>query len=259
MVFGFLKVKGYQGIVKQDEELNQAIKIVDNLNKTQYEQAKLGFESVVKQFDDTKEEYLAKLESMKTKKKIQIDIYELDFLWTRIGNYATECDLKLQLDVEQATNIETLNDFKLYNLNFTVDGLYTDVVRFIYKIEGDSEVAAQLSTFTMEPSAYIDLTETVETTHPDSSVTTNSTSSRVQGLRAKFVLKNIPLNHKNITGVQTREQMPGMMNHNDPSMMQGTPENKTGNQAKPDVIDKLQAGQEVDEKEMLTRRNQVNR
>ena len=73
----------------------------------------------------------------------QTEKYKIEFLWTRIGNYAKDDNVVIRIDVisGEATGI--------YNLNFSVIGKYSDVAGFIYDIENDSRLGFKIEDFGM--------------------------------------------------------------------------------------------------------------
>ncbi len=187
----FMNVNGYKGINKMSNDLDKKVSEVDKIKDVDYPQKETELNTQTSTLKDKREEYLAKIEAARVKgakaSKVQVEVYELDFIWARVGNYASEVGLELKLDVFPGTEAKTLNDFKLYNLKFTVTGAYTDMVRFIYKLEGDRQLSAQLSDFQIKP-----YTVTTETEKEDES------AKKVVNLSAEFSLKNVPLNHNNI-------------------------------------------------------------
>lgn len=74
-----------------------------------------------------------------------LEAYDIDYLWTRIGNYAKSENVIIKIDVT-ATNGASAN---LYNMNFTVNGTYVDIIDFIYDIENDSKLGFKIDNFKM--------------------------------------------------------------------------------------------------------------
>ena len=104
------------------------------------------------------------------------------------GNYATDKGVKLRLDITNGTSREELannSDFKLWDLNFKVTGEYSNIVEFLYKIEGDERLVARISNFSLVPEGY--------TTTEDSETATTASSSK---LVATFTVKGVPINTK---------------------------------------------------------------
>ena len=114
------------------------------------------------------------------------------------GNYATDKGVKLRLDITNGTSREELannTDFKLWDLNFKVVGEYSNIVEFLYKIEGDERLVARISNFSLLPEgATTAATET--TTSSNTRQTTPTTSSSASNLAATFTVKGVPINTK---------------------------------------------------------------
>lgn len=195
----FVNVNGYKEITVINRELDIKIMGINRIKDVEYINKQRTLDQETKALKDVREDYLAKVEAARLKgakgSKLQIEIYELDFIWARIGNYASELGLEIRLDVFSGTEDKPLNGFKLYNLKISVIGAYTDIVRFIYKIEGDRQIAARLSDFSMNPAGTIS-TEAEDSADGESEEDTED--SGILSLNAEFSLKNIPLNYKNI-------------------------------------------------------------
>lgn len=189
----FMRIPGYKEIKALSDELDVSIEKINYIKEKEYVEKENSLNQEIKSLKEVREEYLAKIEAARVKgakgSKVQIEVYELDFIWARVGNYASDLDLEIKLDVFPGAEEKTLNDFKLYNLKFSVQGGYTDMVRFIYKLEGDSELSAQLSDFSMRPAEVI-----VPSTNEEGA----ESQSTLTMLLSEFTLKNVPLNHKNI-------------------------------------------------------------
>lgn len=115
------------------------------------------------------------------------------------GNYATDKGVKLRLDITNGTSREELannTDFKLWDLNFKVVGEYSNIVEFLYKIEGDERLVARISNFSLLPEGAT--TTATETTPTSSNTrqTTPTTSSSASNLAATFTVKGVPINTK---------------------------------------------------------------
>ena len=106
--------------------------------------------------------------------------------------------MKLRLDISNGTSREELannTDFKLWDLNFKVVGEYSNIVEFLYKIEGDERLVARISNFSLLPEgATTAATET--TTSSNTRQTTPTTSSSASNLAATFTVKGVPINTK---------------------------------------------------------------
>ena len=67
--------------------------------------------------------------------------FDISYLWTTIGEYASKEGITLAMDVKRGTGTD------LYNLDFTVQGTYTHLSTFITTIENDSRNIVEGSMF----------------------------------------------------------------------------------------------------------------
>lgn len=114
------------------------------------------------------------------------------------GNYATDKGVKLRLDITNGTSREELannSDFKLWDLNFKVTGEYSNIVEFLYKIEGDERLVARISNFSLVPegSTTTEDSEKEKNTRQTGTTATTASSSK---LVATFTVKGVPINTK---------------------------------------------------------------
>ena len=116
------------------------------------------------------------------------------------GNYATDKGVKLRLDISNGTSREELannTDFKLWDLNFKVVGEYSNIVEFLYKIEGDERLVARISNFSLLPEgATTAATETTTSSNTRQTASTSTTTSSASNLVATFTVKGVPINTK---------------------------------------------------------------
>ena len=114
------------------------------------------------------------------------------------GNYATDKGVKLRLDITNGTSREELannSDFKLWDLNFKVTGEYSNIVEFLYKIEGDERLVARISNFSLVPegSTTTEDSEKAKNTRQTGTTATTASSSK---LVATFTVKGVTINTK---------------------------------------------------------------
>jgi len=76
----------------------------------------------------------------------QIERYEVETLWVKLGKYATSEGAIIRMDIVQGNTNET------YNLKFTVNGSYISITDFISDIENDSTLGFKIEEFKMLPS-----------------------------------------------------------------------------------------------------------
>ena len=114
------------------------------------------------------------------------------------GNYATDKGVKLRLDITNGTSREELannSDFKLWDLNFKVTGEYSNIVEFLYKIEGDERLVARISNFSLVPEGST-TTEDSEKAKIQRQTGTTATTASSSKLVATFTVKGVPINTK---------------------------------------------------------------
>ena len=108
----------------------------------------------------------------------QIEKYEIETLWVKLGNHATSEGVVMKMDVTSGSS----GAQDSYNLNFTVTGGYVQIEDFISSIENDSTLGFKIEEFKMAPSGN-DLQATFVCKDikiqglSNSSVTTDSTST----------------------------------------------------------------------------------
>ncbi|MCL2860128.1 MAG: hypothetical protein FWF46_06180 [Oscillospiraceae bacterium] len=109
--------------------------------------------------------------------------YEMEFLWTKIGNYATSNKITLTMDVTTGA----ASDVK--NLNFTVRGSYRGITNFVSNLENDPKlVGFKIEGFNLAPD-----TVAVAATDTSNGTDANSTTPSV-GLVGTFTIKGISIN-----------------------------------------------------------------
>ena len=112
----------------------------------------------------------------------QTEKYKVEFLWTKIGNYAK--DNNVTVDLKFKNSIAS----GLYEMDIVTVGKYPDVTQFIYDIENDSKLGFKIEDFSMKSA-------TISTDSEG-----KSTSSGVQGT---FTCKEIRIDMKSLDGSST--------------------------------------------------------
>lgn len=153
---GKLNIKSVEQIKQMDKELEEIKnEAVENTNKL-YPSALAELNSAIKTLNISKNKYEEKVKYFGDGYSInamQIEKYKIEFLWTRLGNYADKHKVKMQMNVIEDTNGR-------YNLDFYVVGTYINVTDFIYTIENDTELNFKISDFVLLPDNTITTTTT---------------------------------------------------------------------------------------------------
>lgn len=178
---GFLSIPNYKTIESSSMQLDTLISKLKNINEIEYKSKKLELENAIKTYQDTKEEY-EELEAIaKQNESLDmslVDIYDIDFLWTIVGNYATEEGVSLKFDVVKSiTSTINSDEYTMCDLKFTITGEYIALTDFIYDLEDDSRLGFEISNFDMH---YAE-----------------------EELQATFTVREIPINNENLTTFST--------------------------------------------------------
>lgn len=176
-----LVISSYSQISQQSKNIDNLILQLKNIKEVQFEEKQNSLSSTVKQYNETKKEYDYLLESANTDEQYSqdfslVDTYDVDFLWTTIGNYSTEEGISLKFNVIK--NLESpieSNAYTMCDLKFTVSGDYIPITDFIYDIEDDNKLGFEISDFNIVKGG--------------------------ENLQATFTVKNVPINNKNLSEI----------------------------------------------------------
>lgn len=142
-----IDVKGFTGIDEKDKMIERKIKELSNEITTNYPSAISDLKKSAITLSESKAEYetQAALSKANSSSYIsQLESYDIDYLWTKFGNYAKDENVVIKIDV--TANESSSN---LFNLEFTVTGDYVNVTDFIYDIENDSKLGFKIDNFKM--------------------------------------------------------------------------------------------------------------
>ncbi len=146
---GNIEVLSYMGIQQRNKELNGKIQEASKLAEKDYRQTVSTVEESSKKLEQTKKEYddmtvISSDGSIDTAG--QLERYEIETLWVKLGNYATSEGAVVRIDIVRGNTSST------YNLRFTVNGSYISITDFISDIENDSTLGFKIEDFKMVPS-----------------------------------------------------------------------------------------------------------
>lgn len=175
-------VPNYKAVSSSSGELDKLINQLANINDVQFEQSKNSLITAIKKYNATKEEYEALVESMQNEYDSAdislVDTYDVDFLWTTVGNYGTEEGISLKFNiVKNTSSLVDTSSYTMCDLKFTVSGDYIPITDFIYDLEDDNKLGFEINDFVL--------------------------SKGGDNLQATFTVKNVPINNKNLTEIIT--------------------------------------------------------
>ena len=148
---GSIEVLGIKGIQTKSEALNEKIQQATVLAEKTYAEAVKNVDTNAKKLEQEKKNY----EDMTTissdsdvEAAAQLERYEIETLWVRLGNHATSQGVVMQMDVLPSSS----GAEDTYNLRFTATGSYISITDFISAIENDSTLGFKIEEFKMIPS-----------------------------------------------------------------------------------------------------------
>ena len=186
---GSFEILGIKGIQNSSAELDEKIQEAGKLAQKDFQQAVKDVQDNSKKLEETKLEYeemTAISSESDVESAAQLETYEIETLWVKLGNHATNEGATMKMDVTKGSNT-TQNT---YNLNFTVNGSYISITDFISDIENDETLGFKIEEFKMVPSGSdsnlqatfvckdIPIKEITETTPTTTANTTNTKSDR---------------------------------------------------------------------------------
>lgn len=148
---GNIEILGIRGIQQKNSELDEKIQQAAKLVEKDYKQAVSDVQTNAKKLQEEKKNYedMTVVAEGETQVANQIEKYEIETLWVRLGNHATSEGAVMQMDVIKGTN--SAQD--VYDLRFTVTGSYISITDFISAIENDSTLGFKIEEFKMNPAA----------------------------------------------------------------------------------------------------------
>ncbi len=185
---GSFEILGIKGIQNSSAELDEKIQEAGKLAQKDFQQAVKDVQDNSKKLEETKQEYeemTAISSESDVQSAAQLETYEIETLWVKLGNHATNEGATMKMDVTKGSN--TTQD--TYNLNFTVNGSYISITDFISDIENDDTLGFKIEEFKMSPSGSgsdlqatfvckdIAIKEITQTTPTTTNNTTNGTNS----------------------------------------------------------------------------------
>ena len=183
-----------------DDLINQA----SSLKETSYKNKKNQLDSAYKQLVSERESYEELLNLGVDRNGIplsKIQEYEIEKIWITLGTYAEEQGIDLKLDISVNNSVS-----KTYDLNFTINGTYTEIEDFIRKVQEDNTLVFKIENFklvssgTSTSSGVTDTGSTImdgiatQSEENQTEETPVDTTPVEETLTATFVCKDIKLN-----------------------------------------------------------------
>lgn len=145
---GEWKILGIEDIKNENEKLDNKIEDISKLTSVTYPQKYKELETAQKKLLQSKQDYEDKL-AYSTESEIEsanrLENYNIEFLWNKIGTYATKQGIGLKLEIQNGSTQG------LKNIIFSATGKYIPITDFIYSIEDDDELGFSIENFKLVP------------------------------------------------------------------------------------------------------------
>lgn len=158
------KVASVGQLASSSKKLDTDVAELERNCTTDFENKKSELEKTIKKYRQAKKEYDEIIPAVSTGTADSIiafeennlkDIYDVDFLWTIVGNYATEEGVNLKFDIQKNTTSasslsNTSTNYVVCDLKFVVTGKYINLTDFIYDLEDDDRLGFEINDFEMQ-------------------------------------------------------------------------------------------------------------
>ena len=186
---GKFKIHSIQDIIADNKELDEELATLSYSIDNDYETSKTNLQKSLQTLLKNKQDYQDAI-TFSTEDEIQkanqSEKYKLDYLWTKIGLYATKNGVVLQMNVSNSSSGLPSQ----YDISFTAIGEYLSISEFIYAIENDSNLGFKIERFSLQNYSG------TKTDEDGNTVSDNL-------LRGSFVVRNVPLDQESLTTIQT--------------------------------------------------------
>lgn len=155
MIFNGFNIMGIEvlsvfGIKDRSDALDRDLQKVSTLTSVDRPKAMADLNDSSKQLVIAKEEYNDKI-LYSTEEEIEQAThgiqFEMEYLWTKIGNHATKNGIVLKMEVKQSLSGVT----NQYDLHFSATGSYVSISEFIASLENDSSLNFKIENTRVQP------------------------------------------------------------------------------------------------------------
>lgn len=148
ITIGKFSVFSYSDIIEKNAELEAKIIEASQLTSVTFPEKMSSLTKASNQLVTTRERYEDKVaysSEEDVRRAREVRNYEVDFLFTKLGNYVSKNGIQLDLSANSKPAAGE------YNLNFTLFGKYVLISEFIRDIENDSELSFIIENFKLTP------------------------------------------------------------------------------------------------------------
>lgn len=169
---GDISILSITQIKENSEKLDADIETLSALKDTTYKNELSNLETSIKNLTVNKNKYL-EVASTSSEAEIQQAnqqrVYSMEYLWNKVGSYATSNGVNLKWDVTQT---DTSGKYKL---SFSLTGSYIGILNYVYSLENDSDLSFKIDNFKIV------------------------SGSSEESLNATFTVTNIGIKQENVT------------------------------------------------------------
>lgn len=192
MSVGQFRILSIREIKENSLKLDTDIEELNNLRNVVYKKKLDELGNLTKELTKAKQDYLD-LASISTDAEIKDanleQSYAMEFLWNKIGNYATREGIGL------TWNVVSTGIGNKYTLNFTISGSYLGIINYIYALENDAELAFKIENFKIAGGGSVQSSN-------------NNTSNQDNfGVTATFKVTNVGIKEETISSNSNREEI----------------------------------------------------
>lgn len=185
---GGLNILGIRELNEKNKKIDNNIQKLANLSNSAYQKAFNNVSESAKEYEEAKKNYDELVEVSTSNEVVtanQLQKYEIEYLWAKIGKHATDEDVTLKIQItENGTSATT----GYYDLNFTAEGDYVGITDFIYDIENDSSLGFKIEKFKMQP---LETSNQNSSSNNDDQSSSKSTAGKIS---ATFTCTNVAVN-----------------------------------------------------------------
>lgn len=153
---GALKINSYTEVRDLSKNLDDKTTKLNKKNTDEFEEKKQLVKTVMNKYRTLKSEYETLSNGGQNGKYQSEEIYDIGYLWTMTGGYASKENLILQLDIYKS-KLHTAHDvttgdmsYTICDLDYTVYGQYQSIYDFLYDIEEDEKLGFEIRNIYVE-------------------------------------------------------------------------------------------------------------
>lgn len=180
---GNIQISSIKQLGEKDKEIEKDIQNLKQMKEVTLSKTMDEIEESAKELKSKREEYALLIndnEAGEINALITAEKYQVEYLWVKLGNYATKNGITLKLNIlNSTTGLEGV-----YNLEFTLNGKYAGITEFIYEIENDETLGFRIYNFKLVPTIDI---------NTESKQNNNENGTNTEMLTATFTVKEVSI------------------------------------------------------------------